>query len=280
MENENIQPLDTLMTQWGLSNADLVNASTEQLSFKMVQKGRRGKRLTPNIQEKILKAIQAAKPEVKVRRRDLFRYDMDPDAVEAIRTALSTMASGKIKYPRFVDLLAEAGVTRYAVEVMTHRITYYGAGGEAYVEQGAPVSETSLGSFDETKIRSAITAAQKGTVDFAGFLKKIHEAGIAAYEVNVRNRTIHYKGETESYREDIPSADAKPEVPAAAEVKVEPVKEKKKAKSVKSKKKKRSVEINNSVKARKAKKVLRLKRAGKLVKKHRVKRKARKAPAR
>ncbi len=51
-------PLDELMTELGLSNADLVKASTEQLTFKMVQKARKGKPLTPNVQNKILAALK------------------------------------------------------------------------------------------------------------------------------------------------------------------------------------------------------------------------------
>ena len=64
------------MTRLGLTNADLVNASTEQLSFKMVQKGRRGRRLTPNMQSKILTALLAVKPDLNLGRRDLFRDEM------------------------------------------------------------------------------------------------------------------------------------------------------------------------------------------------------------
>lgn len=55
-------PLDELMTERGLSNADLVKASTEQLTFKMVQKARKGKPLTPNVQNKILAALKVLVP--------------------------------------------------------------------------------------------------------------------------------------------------------------------------------------------------------------------------
>jgi len=55
-------PLDELMTELGLSNADLVKASTEQLTFKMVQKARKGKPLTPNVQNKILAALKVLLP--------------------------------------------------------------------------------------------------------------------------------------------------------------------------------------------------------------------------
>ncbi len=50
------------MTELGLSNADLVKASTEQLTFKMVQKARKGKLLTPNVQNKILAALKTLVP--------------------------------------------------------------------------------------------------------------------------------------------------------------------------------------------------------------------------
>jgi len=72
--NLGIQPLDTVMTSLGLSNADLVAASKEQLAFKMVQKGRKGRRLTPNIQNKILGALQIARPGEEFKLAELFNY--------------------------------------------------------------------------------------------------------------------------------------------------------------------------------------------------------------
>ena len=68
------QPLDGLMTQLGLSNHDLVEASDEQLTHKMVQKGRKGRRLSPNIKTKILNALHAAVSDRKFAHRDLFNY--------------------------------------------------------------------------------------------------------------------------------------------------------------------------------------------------------------
>ena len=62
------------MTRLNVSNADLVRASTEQLSFKMVHKARKGRRLTPNVQGKVLRAFAALYPDGKVTRQDLFNY--------------------------------------------------------------------------------------------------------------------------------------------------------------------------------------------------------------
>ena len=70
------------MNKLNISNADLVKASTEQLSFKMVQKGRRGRRLTPNMQSKILTALLAVKPDLNLSRRDLFLDDMSEASQE------------------------------------------------------------------------------------------------------------------------------------------------------------------------------------------------------
>ena len=68
------QPIDSLMTRLGLSNADLVRFSTLQLSFKMVQKARKGRRLTSKAKTKILNALHLALPEQKFAHRDLFNY--------------------------------------------------------------------------------------------------------------------------------------------------------------------------------------------------------------
>jgi len=69
-----IQPLDEVMSRLGFSNSDLVKISTEQLSHKMVQKGRKGRRLTPKIQHKILDALRALKPEDNFALKDIFNY--------------------------------------------------------------------------------------------------------------------------------------------------------------------------------------------------------------
>ena len=68
------QPLNAIMIQLELSNNDLVSASEEQLTHKMVQKGRKGRRLTPNIKVKILKALEKVAPARNFSHKDLFNY--------------------------------------------------------------------------------------------------------------------------------------------------------------------------------------------------------------
>ncbi len=53
------QPLDAILDEIGLSNHQLVALSTEQLTHKQVQKARKGRRISVNIQRKILRALNA-----------------------------------------------------------------------------------------------------------------------------------------------------------------------------------------------------------------------------
>lgn len=83
-ENENaesrnlgLQPLDAVLEVLELNNRDLVEASTEQLTHKQVQKARKGRRVTPNIQHKILNALRNCTrddEEKTYQLSDLFNY--------------------------------------------------------------------------------------------------------------------------------------------------------------------------------------------------------------
>ena len=54
------QRLGGLMEKWGLHNHDLVEASTEQLTHKQVQKARNGRRLTLRMMLKVMRALNVA----------------------------------------------------------------------------------------------------------------------------------------------------------------------------------------------------------------------------
>lgn len=78
--NLGVQPLDALMTQLGLANHDLAEASTEPLTHKTVQRARKGRRLTTPMQLRVVEALnQAATLRGKAVERpwlkgDLFNY--------------------------------------------------------------------------------------------------------------------------------------------------------------------------------------------------------------
>jgi hypothetical protein len=54
------QPIARIMAERGLRPHDLVAASTQQITHKMVARACKGRRLTPNVQAKILNALNAA----------------------------------------------------------------------------------------------------------------------------------------------------------------------------------------------------------------------------
>jgi len=68
-----IQPLDKIMEERGLKNHDLVAVSKDGLTHKQVQKGRKGRRLTRHIQDKIVTALSAFTKET-YKLDQLFNY--------------------------------------------------------------------------------------------------------------------------------------------------------------------------------------------------------------
>lgn len=54
------QPLAAILAARQLRSHDLVAASTEQITHKMVARAAKGRRLTPNVQGKILRALNRA----------------------------------------------------------------------------------------------------------------------------------------------------------------------------------------------------------------------------
>lgn len=67
------QPIAKIMAAHGLKSHDLVACSTEQISFKMVAKAIKGRRLTRHVQFKIVGALNKA-TEKNYSLRDLFNY--------------------------------------------------------------------------------------------------------------------------------------------------------------------------------------------------------------
>lgn len=67
------QPIARLLATLGLRTHDLVAASSEQITHKMVQRACKGRRLTPHVQLKILGALNA-RTAGSYGMRDLFDY--------------------------------------------------------------------------------------------------------------------------------------------------------------------------------------------------------------
>ncbi len=67
------QPIAQLMATHVLKPGDLVEASTELITRKMVARACKGRRLTPHVQAKILRALNKASGK-EYALRDLFSY--------------------------------------------------------------------------------------------------------------------------------------------------------------------------------------------------------------
>lgn len=68
------QPIKALLQRHELTHHDLVAASSEQITHKMVGRACRGRRLTSNVQRKILRALKKASGQ-DYALSDLFSYN-------------------------------------------------------------------------------------------------------------------------------------------------------------------------------------------------------------
>ena len=71
--NMSAQPLTSIMDEKNLTAHDLVAASDEQITHKMIARARKGRRLSRNVQLKILRALINA-TQTQYTLKDLFNY--------------------------------------------------------------------------------------------------------------------------------------------------------------------------------------------------------------
>ncbi|RLD12446.1 MAG: hypothetical protein DRI44_00495 [Chlamydiae bacterium] len=71
--NLNIQPIAEIMSNDGINAKDLVNASAEMLTHKMVARACKGRRLTPNVKVKVRNALNKFTGK-EYSLEDLFNY--------------------------------------------------------------------------------------------------------------------------------------------------------------------------------------------------------------
>ncbi len=77
LRNRGEQPLAGLLAEHGLTAHDLVGASTEQITHKMVARGVKGRWLTPRVRGKLVRALNGAAG-TSYRARELFNYGDGP----------------------------------------------------------------------------------------------------------------------------------------------------------------------------------------------------------
>jgi uncharacterized protein YbcV (DUF1398 family) len=122
---------------------------------------------------------------------------------------LEIIEMGRIEkwpYPRIFEALKNAGVEYYEVDVATHEIVYHGHS-QKMIEKSTG-NEGSLAvapHFSLSNLQQAILRNQKDG-DYPRFLQDIAAAGVACYEVNMKQRKVIYNGKNkEQYAEAIPS---------------------------------------------------------------------------
>jgi len=72
--NKGAQPLDNILNKLGLKNENLVKVCTQQLTFKMVTRARKGRQISPHVQSKILTALNTCQSQKEYRLGDIFNY--------------------------------------------------------------------------------------------------------------------------------------------------------------------------------------------------------------
>lgn len=67
------QPIKQIMEQHNLESSQLISASTENITYKMLARACKGRRLNPTVQQKICNALNNATGKVFLI-KDLFTY--------------------------------------------------------------------------------------------------------------------------------------------------------------------------------------------------------------
>ncbi len=101
----------------------------------------------------------------------------------------------KWAYPQLFEALKNIGIDRYEVEVLKHEIKYVGGKNSLTHQAPADFKPLTLGAFDATAFKKALTRSQKGETDYEQFLKEIAAAGISFYRVDMKPRVVTYHGE-------------------------------------------------------------------------------------
>ncbi len=67
------QPIKQIIEQHDLKNSDLISASTENITYKMLSRACKGRLLTPHVQQKICNALNNATGKIFLI-KDIFNY--------------------------------------------------------------------------------------------------------------------------------------------------------------------------------------------------------------
>ncbi len=125
--------------------------------------------------------------------------------ISQIKDILNRAAIEKWPYPQIFEALAVAGVEYYETHVAHSQTTYYG-GDESWKEASLSQSDLVVApDFNVENIQKAIGRNQRKETTYFEFLQEIAAAGVFVYRVDMKLRSICYKGrEGEKYIERVP----------------------------------------------------------------------------
>ena len=120
---------------------------------------------------------------------------MDSNWKDVARATLEGSESGAMTFPQSVRMLMEAGFDGYAVDFRAGTRTYFCPDGTTITLPTHPTSAVA-GRFDAGTVRAAIREAQVMApgYTYAGFCRKVADAGCAGYFVSIPGRRVLYIG--------------------------------------------------------------------------------------
>jgi len=111
---------------------------------------------------------------------------------------------GNLPFPQVVRQIADAGVERYYVDLVTGNRTYYGLEGDSACHNSYQ-SPPSVQQFSAQGVEAAVRKIQAGKLGYRQFCDEIAAAGCVAYLVSLPGRRAVYYGRTgEAYTEMFP----------------------------------------------------------------------------
>lgn len=155
----------------------------------------------------ILKKILSNIPSIAVEEWLNLEENTMPDT-HAIANILKRAKTEQWTYPKTFELLKEAGVQAYEVNLAPYKALYNGTFGtwEELAPEGLSMFAINK-LFNRDGVIKALKCHQRKETTYTEFLKDIASAGIMRYAVDMRHRHVTYYGRDSGdyYREEIPT---------------------------------------------------------------------------
>ena len=107
--------------------------------------------------------------------------------------------AGIISFPEYLSRIARAGVERYTVDLLRRSVVYEGLG-RTYAKS-MPEQYSVRPGFNEGGVKKAVASIQARGIDYPEFLKRLADAGVERYAVDVATKNVTYSGGGKSHSE-------------------------------------------------------------------------------